>query len=128
MRYAYPRISSNHEIWVDIMDADDRTFGRIIADGRKAKGWSLKELASRVKRVEGEEATISIQYLNDIEHERRGPSSDFMVTQFALALGLNVDWLLYRAGRWPEEFRDKLPQQRFHDAMISFRRTASQTK
>ncbi|MFZ3327760.1 MAG: hypothetical protein WA231_18585, partial [Methylocella sp.] len=35
----------------------------------KAKGWALKDLASRVLREDAE--AISPQYLNDIEHDRR---------------------------------------------------------
>ena len=60
-----------------VMAANDNTFGGAISEARKAKGWALKDLASRVLR-EDEEA-ISPQYLNDIEHDRRSPSSDSMV-------------------------------------------------
>ena len=55
------------------MAANVKTFGGAISEARKAKGWALKDLASRVLR-EDEEA-ISPQYLNDIEHDRRSPSS-----------------------------------------------------
>jgi hypothetical protein len=47
----------------------------------------LKDLASRVLREDAE--AISPQYLNDIEHDRRSPSSDRMVQQFADALGID---------------------------------------
>ena len=62
------------------MTANVKTFGGAISEARKAKGWAR----SRVLR-EDEEA-ISPQYLNDIEHDRRSPSSDRMVQQFADAL------------------------------------------
>ena len=70
------------------MAANVKTFGGAISEARKAKGWALKDLASRVLR-EDEEA-ISPQYLNDIEHDRRSPSSDRMVQQFADALGIDL--------------------------------------
>ena len=56
------------------MAAIVKTFGGAISEARKAKGWALKDLASRVLREDKE--AISPQYLNDIEHDRRSPSSD----------------------------------------------------
>src|SRR3984893_8603990 len=83
------------------MAANEKTFGGAISEARKAKGCALKDLAARVLR-EDEEA-ISPQYLNDIEHDRRSPSSDRTVQQFADALGIDRDWLYYLAGRFPED-------------------------
>ena len=82
------------------------TFGHAISLARKEKGWALKDLASRVVREE-DGNPISAQYLNDIEHDRRSPSSDHMVKQFAEALGIDADWLYYLAGRFPEDVRKK---------------------
>lgn len=104
------------------MASDDRSFGQIIAEERKKRGWSLKEVSSRIMREEG--GSISIQYLNDIEHDRRGPSSDHMVRQFAEVFGLDHEWLIYRAGRWPNELRSKFSQEKFTAGMTAFRRTA----
>lgn len=99
---------------------DDKTFGGAIAEARKTKGWSLKDLASRVLREDGD--AISPQYLNDIEHDRRSPSSDRMVQQFADALGINQDWLYYLAGRFPSDVREKgLSQKQVSDLMVAFR-------
>jgi transcriptional regulator with XRE-family HTH domain len=100
------------------MAANVKTFGGAISEARKAKGWAY--LASRVLR-EDEEA-ISLQYLNDIEHDRRSPSSDRMVQQFADALGIDRDWLYYLAGRFPEDVRDKkLSEKQVAEAMVAFR-------
>jgi transcriptional regulator with XRE-family HTH domain len=102
------------------MAANEKTFGGAISEARKAKGWALKDLASRVLR-EDEEA-ISPQYLNDIEHDRRSPSSDRMVQQFADALGIDRDWLYYLAGRFPEDVRNKkLSEKQVAEAMVAFR-------
>lgn len=103
------------------MAPNDKTFGGAISDARKAKGWALKDLASKVLRED--EEPISPQYLNDIEHDRRSPSSDRMVQQFADALGIDRDWLYYLAGRYPDDLRDKkLSQKQVSEVMVAFRR------
>lgn len=103
------------------MAPSEKTFGSAISEARKVKGWALKDVAARVRRED--EGPISLQYLNDIEHDRRSPSSDRMVQQFAEALEIDLDWLYYLAGRWPKEVRDRnLSQQQVSDAMVAFRR------
>ncbi|ANL43363.1 MULTISPECIES: helix-turn-helix domain-containing protein [Rhizobium] len=103
------------------MGPNEKTFGSAISVARKAKGWALKDLAARVRREDDE--PISPQYLNDIEHDRRSPSSDRMVQQFADALGIDRDWLYYLAGRFPDDIRDKkLSQKQVSEMMVAFRR------
>ena len=102
------------------MPSDPSTFGRAISNARKAKGWALKDLAAKVLRED--EVAISPQYLNDIEHDRRSPSSDRMVQYFAVALDIDRDWLYYLAGRFPEDIRSKkLSEKQVADAMVAFR-------
>lgn len=109
------------------MNEEDITFGRVISDARKRNGWSLKELASKIRREDGE--TISPQYLNDIEHNRRRPSSDHMVQQFVDALQIDRDWLYYLAGRFPEDVRSRqLSEQEVRRGMIAFRRDLQKGK
>lgn len=99
---------------------DETTFGRAIAAARKERSWSLKDLCARVLREDGE--AISPQYLNDIEHDRRSPSSDRMVKQFADALEIDADWLYYLAGRFPEDVRQsRLTERQVVEAMVAFR-------
>ena len=64
------------------MSADGVTFGQAISKARKGLGLSQKELAARVMKEEGG-GSISPQYLNDIEHDRRSPTSDHLIKQFA---------------------------------------------
>ncbi|ALJ13046.1 helix-turn-helix domain-containing protein [Sphingopyxis macrogoltabida] len=98
----------------------DQTFGRAISQARKALGMSQKELASRIFRED--EEPISPQYLNDIEHDRRSPSSDRMVQQFAEVLNIKADWLYYLAGRFPADVRnERLSETQFTTAMMAFR-------
>lgn len=83
-----------------------KTFGQIIAEARKALGLSQKDLAAKVRKEDGE--PISPQYLNDIEHDRRNPPSEFIIEQLAKHLKLLKDPLMAAAGMWPTDIRDKL--------------------
>jgi len=108
------------------MSAKDSTttFGQAIGRARKEKGWAQKDLAARILREDGE--AISPQYLNDIEHDRRSPSSDRMVQQFAEVLDVDPDWLYYLAGRFPEDVRMKqLSPNEVARAMVAFRRDST---
>jgi transcriptional regulator with XRE-family HTH domain len=99
----------------------DTTFGQTISKARKTKGWSQKDLAAHIRREEDGES-ISPQYLNDIEHDRRNPSSDHMVQQFATVLEIDADWLYFLAGRFPEDIRGKrLTEKEVTQAMRVFR-------
>jgi transcriptional regulator with XRE-family HTH domain len=73
------------------------TFGKRIADARKKLGLSLKELAARVKKEDGQ--PISPQYLNDIEHDRRQPDSPHLIEQFAAELQIKPELLYFDAGK-----------------------------
>ncbi len=79
------------------------SFGRLIAAARKQAGLSQKELAASVLKEDGR--PISPQYLNDIEHDRRNPPSEFLIERFAEALGMNPDLLYFQAGELPRDVR-----------------------
>jgi transcriptional regulator with XRE-family HTH domain len=99
-----------------------KTFGAHIAEARKALQMSQKELAARILR-EDDQQPISPQYLNDIERDRRNPSSDFLIQQFAKVLKIDADYLHYLAGRLPEEIRQRhLPEDVVKEAFTAFRR------
>jgi len=98
------------------------TFGSVIAEARKRKDLSQKQLAEKILREDGD--PISPQYLNDIERDRRSPSSDHMINQFAEVLSLQADYLHYLNGRFPEAERQaKLSAEEFGKAMVAFRKT-----
>lgn len=50
---------------------------------------------------------ISPQYLNDIDHDRRNPSSEHVVQHFFQVLTSQSNWLYYLAGRFPEDVRSQ---------------------
>jgi transcriptional regulator with XRE-family HTH domain len=98
------------------------TFGRYIADARKKLQISQKELALQILREE-DDAPISPQYLNDIERDRRNPSSDHLIRQFAKILKIDADYLSYLAGKLPEEIRRKnLSEAAVKEAFLAFRK------
>lgn len=104
-----------------ILMSSDLTFGHVVAEKRKKLNLRQKELATKIIREDG--VPISPQYLNDIERDRRAPTSDHMVGQFALVLDLNADYLHYLNGRFPEDVRkDRLTENEFSERMVAFRR------
>lgn len=86
------------------MSVDGVTFGQAISKARKTLGLSQKELAARVMKEE-EGGSISPQYLNDIEHDRRSPSSGHLIGQFSGILEIPEDYLFALAGRLPDDVR-----------------------
>jgi transcriptional regulator with XRE-family HTH domain len=104
------------------MSADGMTFGRAISKARKALGMSQKELAARVMKEEGGGA-ISPQYLNDIEHDRRSPSSGHLIRQFSGILDIPEDYLFALAGRLPDDLRSEAyDQEKVVEAFANFRK------
>lgn len=98
------------------------TFGQILADARKRANLSLRELAAKIKKEDG--TSISPQYLNDLEHDRRNPPSDFLLQQFAQVLGIPIDDLYYYADKFPPELRGKqLDHEQITEGFKAFRRT-----
>ena len=105
------------------MSADGMTFGQAISKARKALGLSQKELAARVMKEEGG-GSISPQYLNDIEHDRRSPTSDHLIRQFATVLEVDEGYLFVLAGKIPDELRRAAnDQDKIVAAFTNFRKT-----
>jgi transcriptional regulator with XRE-family HTH domain len=101
-----------------------RTLGELISNRRKHLGLSQKELSAQIIKEE-DQKPISPQYLNDIEHDRRTPSSENIITQLAKTLEVQPDYLFFLAGAIPEELRNKPRSEAEVVNMFSaFRRTA----
>ena len=86
------------------MTTPTTTLGKAIIAARKKKKISQKDLAAAVQKEDGS-GSISPQYLNDIEHDRRSPTSDHLIREFARALGEDEDYLFVLAGKIPEDLR-----------------------
>lgn len=95
-----------------------KTLGSYIAEQRKLLGISQKELASRIVREE-DGKPISPQYLNDIERDRRQPSSEHLLKQFAKVLKADAHYLYYLSGTLPKEIRAR--QLTADEVAVAFR-------
>lgn len=105
------------------MSAPPTTFGQAVAKARKAKGLSQKELAALIMKDEGG-GSISPQYLNDIEHDRRSPTSDHLIKQFAKVLAEDEGYLFVLAGKIPDDIRKKAKDRdKIVESFANFRRT-----
>jgi len=105
------------------MSTDSMTFGKAISKARKALGLSQKELAARVMKDEGG-GSISPQYLNDIEHDRRSPTSDHLIKQFAALLEEDEGYLFVLAGKIPDDIRKEArDRDKIVESFANFRRT-----
>jgi len=106
------------------MSLDMSSFGSAVASARKKKGWSQKELAAKIIKEE-DQAPITPQYLNDIEHNRRSPTSDHLVKQFARVLDIDPDVLFAIIGMLPEKERklvSKSTPDAVGEAFVAFRK------
>ena len=83
-----------------------------------------RDLAASIVRTSGS-VGISTAYLNDIEHDRRTPSSADLVAGFARVLDLDPDYLLFLAGgQLPADLTQKassVDQKTYRDALALFR-------
>ena len=106
------------------LGAGNMTFGDAITRARKDKQLSQKEVAAGTLKEDG--LSISAQYLNDVEHNRRNPPSEFIVRQLANTLDLDLDYLLFLAGRFPSDVLEMSgDQEGIKTAMKAFRRSLS---
>ena len=98
------------------------TFGQVISEARKKLGISQRELALKLLKDDG--ASISPQYLNDIERDRRNPPGDHLLEQLARVLEVDIDYLYFLSGKLPSELRIRTsdPNQ-VKEAFKAFRRT-----
>ena len=103
-----------------------KTFGTTLSEARKAKGMSQKELAAQVKKEDGQ--AISPQYLNDIEHGRRNPPSEFLIGQIAKLLECDKDTLCLAAGTIPSDMMKMAVNQpdKVEKAIKLFRKTVKE--
>lgn len=104
------------------MDFDMSSFGGAIASGRKAKSMSQKDLAAKIIKEDGQ--PITPQYLNDIEHDRRSPSSEHIIRAFAKVLGIKEEALYGLSGVLPEHDQElvrRATPKKVDAAFLAFR-------
>jgi len=84
------------------------TLGEAIAEARKAIQMSQKVLAAMIIKEDGK--PISPQYLNDIERDRRNPTGDFLIIQFARTLDVPEEYFFFLAHQIPPKYRSQTPE------------------
>src|ERR1700674_5685873 len=100
-----------------------KTFGEVISELRKERGLTQKALAAQIKKKDG--TAIGLAYINDIEHDRRGPPAPNFVAQLAEVLEVPREVLQFYAGRLPAEAqleRQDPSHERIVAAYRAFRR------
>jgi transcriptional regulator with XRE-family HTH domain len=95
------------------------SFGYCIREARKKAGLSLKALADRVEKNDG--ATMSPQFLHDIEIGRRHPPTDHKLDGLANELSLSREYLQFLAGGYPEDLQELFPQPTPEQVEAAFR-------
>jgi transcriptional regulator with XRE-family HTH domain len=83
------------------------TFGQAVAEARKAKQLSQKQLAAMILKEDGK--PISPQYLNDIERDRRNPPGEFLMNQIAKILKVPEEYFYFLANEIPPKYRQASP-------------------
>lgn len=78
------------------------TFGDVIRKKRLSLGFGLKDVAARI--IKRDSNPIHIQYLSDLERNKRNPPCEYYLQQFADYLGLDNDYLCYLTGKIPQRF------------------------
>ncbi len=86
------------------------SLGRLVADARRARGLSLRELGARLTAGGRRPRGVSAQFLNDLEHDRRRPSPP-LAEEIAAVLGLSPAWLEAAAGRGASAVVDYLRER-----------------
>ncbi len=80
-----------------------QTFGKLIRQARKDKGYSQRELAKLVE--------LDFTYLSKLENDRAEyPPKEEVIRVLAGNLGLDAEELIFLAGRIPQQDEDFLKQ------------------
>ena len=79
------------------------SFGRLIAERRKARGLTLAKLAQQILKADGH--PISVPYLGTLEQGRCHPSPG-LIPQFATALDVPEEILYFALGRLPPDIQE----------------------
>lgn len=91
-----------------------KTFGQLIRDARKDKGYSQRELAVLVK--------LDFTYLSKLENNCANyPPKEDVIRNLATQLDLDSEELVFLAGRVPERYKQLL-KENYKEMPALFRR------
>ena len=79
------------------------SFGQVVRQARKDKGYSQRELAILIE--------VDFTYLSKLESDRTEyPPKEYVIQQLAHYLELNCEELICLTGRLPERYQDFLKE------------------
>jgi len=91
-----------------------QSFGQVIRQARKDKGYSQRELAKLVE--------LDFTYLSKLENERADyPPKEYVIQLLAHYLDVNQEELIFLAGRIPQRDEDFI-KQNYKAMPVLFRR------
>jgi len=107
-------VKSQYNDLPSMEDDVNKTFGQLIRDARKDKGYSQRELAVLVK--------LDFTYLSKLENDRAdyAPKED-VIRNLAIQLDLDPEELVFLSGRIPER-DEQLLKQNYKEMPTLFRR------
>lgn len=94
------------------------TFGKLILEARTRKGISLTDCAAHIYKSDG--TSISVQYLSDLEKDRRNPPSELILKQFSKLLDIPIEVLLFYSETFPSGLNKKVSQEQIIAAFRAF--------
>jgi len=95
------------------MNKNILTFGRTITIARKKKGLLLRECAAQI--LKDDMTPISVQYLSDIENDRRTAPPEYIIEQLAAVLDIPIEVLCYYGRLLPRNYVKSVS----HETIIS---------
>lgn len=93
------------------------TFGKIVLEARKKKGYTLRECGELI--LKEDKTPITFQYLNDVENNRRTPS-EHIIKQISTVLDIPVEYLYVHAEMFPKGIRKYASQDEIVTAFRTF--------
>jgi len=94
------------------------TFGKLISRARNRKGITLTECAALIYKSDG--SSISVQYLSDLEKDRRNPPSELILRQFSTILNIPIEVLYFYSETFPSGLNKKVSQEQIVAAFQAF--------
>lgn len=94
------------------------TFGNLISEARIRKGITLTDCANLIRKSDG--TTISVQYLSDVEKNRRKPPSELILNQISTLLDIPIEVLYFYSETFPSGINKNVSQEKIISAFQGF--------
>ena len=99
-------------------DEEILTFGKLISEARKRKNITITDCAALINKTNG--TSISVQYLSDLEKDRRNPPSELILKQLSDILNIPIVVLYFYSEKFPPGLSKKVSQEQIIAAYQAF--------